>query len=305
VLLLALAGVRPVGAEPDAFGRSLASGTLEQLADLCPQALQDPDPSRLARLRARLYQLLPAPQPLGPLIANAEALRRCQAPLLGLKVLDRLSPAPGPDRQIWLVEQWRLAADALDHQRCVLALERLAEGSWARLAAIPLPVAPGTSGQRLRWSALEALADHLEALGQPARAAAVLLAVPAPGLAGAERLQTAARLLQQADGSSAGQRRQQLREQALQLAAAAGAWGLVAELLDEQIRDPGAPAAAVRQARQRRLRLSPRLDDAYGEGLWRRDTSGDPRRPGLEQTLAPPQPPSANPPSSISPSPQP
>ena len=273
------------------FTQRLASSQLAPLEALCPEALTDRDPSRLQRLRQRLFTLLPPPQPLAPLIANAEALRRCGAPLLALQVLDRLSPAPGADRQIWLIAQWRLAASVLDHDRARRALERLAPGQRARLDTILLPVDESPSAQRRRWSALDALADHLEALGQPTQAAAVLLLVPQPGISGAQRLQTAARLLQtgaltsstgdhQGTGLQQGaEQRHQLRERALQLAATAGAWGLVLELLDEQIQDPGADASRVALARARRLRLSPRLDDAYGEALLRPPSPAFPGAP--------------------------
>jgi hypothetical protein len=101
------------------------------------------------------------------------------------------------------------------------------------------------------------------ARGLTREAAQVLLSSRLPGLPGAERLRLAAGW-----GSELSlEQREALLEQALDQAAALGAWGLVNDLLDDQL---GLPVA---RARERRLRLAPRLDDAYGEWLLRQ---GDP-----------------------------
>jgi hypothetical protein len=208
-------------------------------------------------------------------------------------VLDRHGPGPGPRRRSWLLLQWRAAAAALDHRRAVLALERLGGGSPARLQEIALPLRRDEDGSVVSRPALDVLAGHLEARGHPRAAAEVLLAAPLPGAAGAERLGEAVRLL----GDAPAEERDTLLEAALEQAAAAGAWGLVGELLDRQAGIPAARARAI----ERRLRLSGRLDDAYGEWLLRRedpDAAGrarelegrlrSPREPGGH---APPTPP--------------
>jgi hypothetical protein len=169
-------------------------------------------------------------------------------------------------------------------------------------------------------SALDELAEHLAARGLTREAAQVLLSSRLPGLPGAERLRLAA-------GWGAEltlEQREALLEQALDQAAALGAWGLVNDLLDDQL---GLPVA---RARERRIRLAPRLDDAYGEWRLRQDDPAaaararelegrlrSPRAPGghaadLPDPFAPPPPPGppaaatpAAPPPSSAPSPAP
>jgi hypothetical protein len=114
--------------------------------------------------------------------------------------------------------------------------------------------------------ALDLLAGHLESLGQRQRAAEVLLAGGQSGPAAAARLAQAVLL---ADGLPAAER-ERLLELALEQAAAAGSWGLVAELLDQQLTLPGRAPQAEARALERRLRLSRGIDDAYGEWLLRR-----------------------------------
>jgi hypothetical protein len=78
--------------------------------------------------------------------------------------------------------------------------------------------------------------------------------------------------------------REALLESALEQAAAAGAWGLVAELLDAQAALPS------QRAVERRLRLSPRIDDAYGEWRLRRQDPADAARSAeLERQLRSPR----------------
>ena len=85
----------------------------------------------------------------------------------------------------------------------------------------------------------------------------------------AERLAQAVLLL---DGLPAVEQ-ERLLELALEQAAAAGSWGLVAQILDQQLALVGSSPQASARAAERRLRLSGALDDAYGEWLQRR---GDP-----------------------------
>jgi hypothetical protein len=148
-------------------------------------------------------------------------------------------------------------------------------------------------GSVVSRSALDLLADHLVARGMERQAADLLLAAPRPGSAGAERLQQVVELLADAPPSE----REALLEIALEQAAAEGSWGLVAELLDQQL--GFAPSS---RAMERRLRLSPQLDDAYGEWRLRRDDPAaaerarqlelllrSPRSPGGHATSSTPQ----------------
>jgi hypothetical protein len=87
------------------------------------------------------------------------------------------------------------------------------------------------------------------------------------------------------------QERDAITERALEQAAAAEAWGLVAALLDQQLAE-GVSDEASRRALERRLRLSERIDDAYGEWLQRRrqvDAAQDRRVLLLEGQLRSPR----------------
>lgn len=304
----------PAPISPAEFAELLRSGSLEQLDLACRRLIDAGDPTRLRQVHARLLTLHPAPQPLPVVLANADVLIACQAPRAALEVLDRYGPAPGAERLSWLLLQWRAASSALDHRRAALALERLAGGDPARLEGLALPLVRRADGSVVTRSALDLLALHLEARGLRRQAAALLLAGRQPGLTGAARVQEVVRLL--ADLPPA--QREALLETALQQAAAAGAWAQAAELLDTQAALPSA------RARERRLQLSPQLDDAYGEWLLRRSDPASasramelerqlrsPRAPGGHAPPAEPPPAAALPaspspsPSSPSPSPRP
>lgn len=267
-LLPAVPGARP-GAPPPlddaAFAAALQGGDLDRLYALCRQTVAEDRRDRLRQLQARLLAIHPAPQPLAVVLANAEALLGCLAPEAALTVLDRIGPAPGPDRIQWLVVQWRAASAGLDHRRASLALERLAValGTGSSLDAVALPMRRREDGTVPTRAALDELAEHLAARGLTWQAAQLLLSSRRPGMAGAERLRLAAGW----GAELSLEQREDLLEQALDQAAALGAWGLVNDLLDDQM---GLPVA---RARERRLRLAPRLDDAYGEWLLRQ---GDP-----------------------------
>lgn len=273
-LALVVTGLAPLrGAQAQGPADPLAAADPLQAAILaCQAAVQAGDPMAVRQVQNRLLPRPPQPEPMGPLLARAEALLACRAPAGALQVLDRISPAAGPQRQLWLLMRWQAAHAGLDHRLAADALWRLAAGDLASLQALPLPVAP--TAQR---PALDLLADHLEALGWPQRAAEVLLSGRGSDAAAAARLGRAAALAQALPLDQ----RQPLLERALELAAEAGAWGLVAQLLDQQVAlgsSSGGDALAV----QRRLRLSPRIDDAYGEWQLR-------PRPELEQQLRSPR----------------
>ena len=282
------AAAKPAAPVPDpAWQALLQSGDLTALEAACAKALAVADGPRLRQLQQRLLSVHPAPQPLAVVLANAQALLSCGAPDGALRVLARVSPAPGPERRQWLLLQWRAAQAGLHHQLAAEALERLADGNLASLAAVDLPVAERPDGSAVLRSALDLLADHFESLAEPQRAAAALLAGAVTGPGAAERLARAVPLLQ--DLPVAEQER--LLELALEQAAAAGSWGLAAQILDQQLALPGSSPQALARAAERRLRLSAGIDDAYGEWqLRRRDPhAASPRQAELEQRLRSPR----------------
>jgi hypothetical protein len=241
----------------------LRSGTLEQLAQLCPGLLEDGETALLQKVQARLLSLRPAPQSLPVVLANAEALLVCQAPQSALKVLDRYGPAPGAERNAWLLLRWRAANTGLDHRSAALALQDLAGARLSNLESLRLVVKRNADGTQITRVALDQLAEHLESLGLAKAAAEVLLASATPGEATARRLAQAVALLAALPLGE----QMRLLDLALDQAAAAGVWALVSELLDRQLAVPASPETEAYRTRaaERRLRLSRRLDDAYGE----------------------------------------
>ena len=240
-----------------AFAALLKLDDLDQLNLACGRLVQEDNPNRLRLLQDHLVALRPAPQPLPVLLANAEVLLSCRGPHAALGVLDRYGPGPGAARVQWLLMQWRAANAALDHRRAALALDRLTSGREARLNLLSLPIRRRDDGTVVSRSAADVLAAHLVARGFPEAAGQLLLRQSAPGAPGAERLGRAVALLQPLPLEE----REAILETALNQAAAVGAWSLVGDLLDAQAALPSERALA------RRLRLSPRLDDAYGEWL--------------------------------------
>jgi hypothetical protein len=279
------------------FQARLRRDDLDDLDDLCRLSASAGETERLARLRQRLLERPMQPVSLPKILATADVLLSCRAPAAALTVLDRFSPDRGSGRVQWLLLQWRAANANLDHRLAARALERLTGGQSERLAALELtltrpassPGATSTTSPSGRRAAVDLLADHLEARGRPALAAERLLAATrqpvaagdTPGLIlQAERLHRAVTLLSGLPRSE----RERLLEPALEQAAAAGAWGMVLEMLDDQIRLESP------RALERRLRLSPRLDDAYGEWRLRQQEPGDGRRlKALEQRLRSPR----------------
>lgn len=255
-------------------GPSAAAGVV---AD-CQAARSAADRDALRRLQRQLQRPPSAPESLPSLLERAGQLLACGAPVAALAVLDRLVPAPGPDRQAWLLLRWQAAAAGLQHQVAAESLLRLVAGDPAALEQLTL------SGQGAAdRSALDQLADHLEALGMRRRAVAVLLSGRGTGAGAAARMARALELAQHLPLDQ----RQALLERALEQAAAAGAWGQVAWLLDQQL---GELPAADSQALQRRLRLSGRIDDVYGEWRLRRALpAADPGTADLERQLRSPR----------------
>lgn len=261
----------------------------------CQRAMAEERLDRLRLIRDRLLTVLPAPQPLPVVLANADVLIGCRQPQAALKVLDRISPAAGAERLQWLLMQWRAASAALDHRRAAFALERLTAARPERLDTLMVPVLRRDDGSVVSLPAIDLLAAHLQARGFGAAAADLLLASQDPGVAGAERRLEAVRNLRQLPAEE----REALLESALEQAAAAGAWGLVAELLDAQAALPSPRAV------ERRLRLSPRIDDAYGEWLIRRQDPRDAARTGeLERILRSPLSPDGHNPAPSAPPPR-
>ncbi len=279
---LPAASVSPPPLSDAAFAVQLAAADLGGLDQLCQRSLEDGLPSRLRSLRQRLLLIHPAPQPLPVVLANADVLLTCRAPAAALEVLDRFGPGPGAERVQWLLLQWRAASAALDHRRASLALERLSAAEPASLQRLSLPLRRREDGTTVTRPATELLADHLEGRGLRRAAADLLLASRQPGVEGAERLQRAMALF----AGLSTEERDAVLEEALETAAVAGAWGLVTEILDGQA-DLDPPSA---RAIERRLRLSGRLDDAYGEWrLRRRDPAAQGRTRELERQLRSPR----------------
>ena len=128
-------------------------------------------------------------------MANARALMSCKAPDSAQVVLSRYGPGPGPRRREWLLLSWQAASAALDQERIVLALLRLAEGDLTRLDAEQLVVGLDGQGMPTTRSALDLLAEAQIASGQPDQAVITLLAGRTTGVIAARRLGLAADLL--------------------------------------------------------------------------------------------------------------
>ncbi|MCP9775169.1 hypothetical protein [Cyanobium sp. WAJ14-Wanaka] len=281
---MVLAVGQPGVAQPGAGKAGLSqSGAGQDLASACEEAIAKGDSSTVQLLQERLMTIKPAPQPLAVVLANAQVLLTCEAPDLALQVLARFSPAPGAERNLWMEMQWRAAAAGLHHGLAAQALQNLASGPITSLELRQLPLKQKEDGSWITRSALDLLASHLESLGRNREAAEVLLSGRQGGAVRAERIALAVALLEALppqDSLPRGQK-QRLLELALEQAAASGSWGLVAELLDRQLDldAANAPTPTGNKAEgglgrsvamQRRLKLSGRIDDAYGEWQARR-----------------------------------
>ncbi len=278
-------GVLP-GMPDEDFDAALRSEDFAALERACQDSARFDRSDRLRLLRERLVTMRPAPQPFAVILVNANALISCLAPESALTVLDRYGPGQGREREQWLVQQWRAANAALDHRRAAEALRRLAAGRVAQLETMPLPLRLREDGSLDTRSALDVLAGHLEVLGRSREAAEVLLAGRLPGTVAAERLERAVILLVAVPLAE----RNALLELALNQAAADGAWGLAAQLLDLQQFVQRAAGADPRAAADRRLRLARRIDDAYGEWLLERaNPEAKQRAAALERELRSPR----------------
>ena len=233
--------------------------SLQQLDEACQAARQRGALQSLRLLQRDLLQVSPAPQPLPVVLANADALLRCGAPDGALVVLNRYSPAAGAEQIQWSMLQWRAAAAALDHRLAAEALRQLALASGRSLEALQVPVGQDAKGRWQNQIALELLAGHLDALGQRQQAAQLLLSSRTPGVVSAQRL---AQAVAWAGATMPLEERQRWLEKALDQAAAAGAWGLAAALLDQQLALFEQPSPQRLKLEERRRRLGRRLDDS-------------------------------------------
>ncbi|MEY3767619.1 MAG: hypothetical protein RLZZ11_689, partial [Cyanobacteriota bacterium] len=235
---------------------------------------------------ARLLEIAPAPQPLQTVLVNANALLSCRAPDAALAVLNRYSPPAGEERDQWLVQRWRAAQAGLHHAMAAETLEQLAKGNLASLESVALPLKLRDDGSIATRPGLDVYVDHLLVLGRRRDAAAALLVGQMPGKPMAERLKQAVALLEQMPLPE----RDQLLERALDQAAAAEAWGLALELLDNQRRMLEAEGAVASRPRERLERLSQRVDDAYSAWqLARQDPQQSDRAAQLQQQLRSPR----------------
>ena len=256
---------QPMAEEP--FQQWLLESDLRQLELGCGDPLISAGGGRRQQIRDRLLVLHPAPQSFDRVMANASALLTCGSPDSAARVLNRISPAQGEERRLWLRLRWQAAASALDHREAALALRRLVNGDLIALADLDL--GDGRLG-------LDQLVLHEAALGRQDEAVGLLLLAPNP-----QRLAQAAEWLAVRDDEAA----DQLLEQALDQAAAAQAWGLAVELLELQLKLQLAAGGDGARPRQRLQRLAAQLDDRYS--LWRLEGGVDldrelrsPRQPG-------------------------
>ena len=256
---------QPMAEEP--FQQWLLESDLQQLELGCGDPLISAGGGRRQQIRDRLLVLHPAPQSFERVMANASALLTCGSPDSAARVLNRISPAQGEERRLWLRLRWQAAASALDHREAALALRRLVNGDLIALADLDL--GDGRLG-------LDQLVLHEAALGRQDEAVGLLLLAPNP-----QRLAQAAEWLAVRDDEAA----DQLLEQALDQAAAAQAWGLAVELLELQLKLQLAAGGDGARPRQRLQRLAAQLDDRYS--LWRLEGGVDldrelrsPRQPG-------------------------
>ena len=243
----------------EAFEIVLIEGGLADLKLACEESARFGVNERLQLLRDRLMLVAPAPQTFDVVMANASALMSCKAPDSAQVVLSRYGPGPGPRRREWLLLSWQAASAALDQERIVLALLRLAEGDLTRLDAEQLVVGLDEQGLPTTRSALDLLAEAQIASGQPDQAVISLLAGRTPGVIAARRLGLAAELL----GVMESERSTLLIEAALDQAAAEQAWNQAEDLLRLQLRLELARGGNGERPRERLRRLATRLDDRF------------------------------------------
>ena len=241
----------------EAFETVIQEGGIPQLSAACADADRFGLQERLRLLRDRLMLVAPSPQPFAVVMANARALMACRAPDSTQIVLSRFGPGPGSQRRQWLLLSWQAASAALDQDRAVLALRRLADGDLTRLDQELLIVGQSDDGLPLTRSALDLLANHELAAGRPEEAVTVLLAGRTPGVVASRRLGRVAELLAPLDL----ERSDLLLETALDQAAAEQAWGLAEDLLRLQLRVALQQGGDADRPRERLRRLASRVDD--------------------------------------------
>ena len=145
-LVFLLASAPPLGATAlppvalpmslETFETVLQEGDISQLSAACADADRFGLQERLRLLRDRLMLVAPSPQPFAVVMANARALLACKAPDSTQIVLSRYGPGPGLQRREWLLLSWQAASAALDQDRAVLALRRLADGDFVPMDRI-------------------------------------------------------------------------------------------------------------------------------------------------------------------------
>ena len=241
----------------EAFEIVLIEGGIPELKLACEESASFGVNERLQLLRDRLMLVAPAPQRFDVVMANARALMSCKAPDSAQVVLSRYGPGSGRRRREWLLLSWQAASAALDQERIVLALLRLADDDLTRLDAEQLVVGLDEQGLPLTRSALDLLAEAQIASGQPEQAVITLLAGRTPGVIAARRLGLAAELLDVMEA----ERSASLIEAALDQAAAEQAWNQAEDLLRLQLRLELASGGSGERPRERLRRLATRLDD--------------------------------------------
>ena len=266
LVALAPAPLPPGALSEEAFTELLETGTRQELVEGCERVISLGLDQRLRQLRQTLLTLNTETSSLAVVFSDTRALLRCKAPDAALQVLERISPNVGPERQEWLLLQWRAASDGLDQRRAALALQRLSQGSSEALDAQQLTLAePQEPGELpIQRSALDVQAEQREAMGQERAAIELLLQEGQTAQLTAQRRQRAATLLA-AEGEP--EQAAEIAGAAVDVAASASAWGLSGALLDDQRRYQLAAAdfQGAEQTNARRLRLSRRLADGMGE----------------------------------------
>jgi len=277
------------GSTPEAeFQELLKSGDLGALNLACREAASFDFVTRLRLLQQRLLTVAPPPQPFPVVLMNANALLSCRAPDAALDVLNRFGPAPGAEREQWLVQRWRAAQAGLHHALAARLLEQLTAADPDRLETLALPIRVNEDGTVVTRPALDLYVEHLLVLERRQEAAALLLAGRRPGQVAAERLSQAVALLEHLPLAE----RDQLMERALDQAAAAQAWGLAIALLEQQriLIESETPGAVAERSRARLMRLTQRLDDAYSAwAITREDSEQSARADALQQQLRSPR----------------
>ena len=243
----------------EVFERVLVEGGLRELTLACEDSDRFGANERLQLLRDRLMLIAPAPQSFEVVMANARAMMSCKAPDSAQVVLSRYGPGVGRRRREWLLLSWQAASAALDQERIILALMRLADGEPGRLDGEQLVVGFDESGLPTTRSALDLLAEAQIASGKTEQAVITLLAGRTSGVIAARRLGLAAQLLDALEA----ERSIALLEAALDQAAAAQARNQAEDLLRLQLRLELAAGGSGERPRERLRRLATRVDDRF------------------------------------------